>query len=344
MTAVPQAWQAVDVDDSHQEEVRTLFAEVFGHEMPAALWHWKYGDGRGLATGAREGSGTSTAGRLLAHCGGTQRVLWCQGQALAAVQLGDVMVQAQARGVFSRSGPFVVMVRRFLHSLVGDGRMFASGFGFPNDRHVRLGELLGLYRPVAQVFDVLWPAPGISRQRLIRLGSRTTALDWGHRAETDSRLDALWLQLKNSALGQEWVLGQRDARWWRHRYANHPQSPYVCLWVHARWTGRLLGAVVLRPAVGSGAAWELLDWLCAPRDMGAVLCAAWTYCGARGARLCGWVSGPLLEQVHSAAPSMGACAQQQIACSAVTAGEVATKAAGLHSQPWWLTGGDTDFR
>ena len=344
--AVPKAWQAVDVGPADAPRVQALFAEVFGPPMPAALWHWKYGDGRGMATGAREllADGALSPG-LLAHCGGTQRVLWCGGQPLAAVQLGDVMVQARARGVLSRQGPFVVTVRRFLDSLVGDGRAFASGFGFPNERHVRLGQVLGLYQPVAPMVDVNWPAAGAAVQRRARWRWRVMPLDWGS-AATPAQLDGLWRRLLQDTPGREWVLGQRDAAWWRHRFANHPQAPYACLWVRGRWSGRLLGAVALRPAAAAGAPWELLDWLCAPRDMGAVLGAAWALCGARGAGLCAWLSVPLLEQVRAAAPDLDAAARVQSACMAVSAGQVswAAVAAGLPTRPWWLTGGDTDFR
>ncbi len=337
---LPRAWQAVDLDAAHQGEVRALFAQVFGQPMAAGLWHWKYGDGRGVATGTRE----CASGRLLAHYGGTRRAFVCAGQALAAVQVGDVMVQAGARGVLSRSGPFAVATRRLLDLHIGQGLAFDFGFGFPNARAGRLGELLGLYRPACEVLAVHWPAPHGAPLARARRGGRLSALDWGDAASA-RRLDALWQRLARSSEAAQCVLGRRDAAWWRHRYANHPDAPYRCLWVRARWTRRLLGAVALRPGPDAHAPWELLDWLCAPGDTGAVLPAALAHCAAQGAAgLQAWLSAPLWTQVRAAAPGLAGGAAQP-ACTAVVSTPRSARAdALLAGRAWWLTGGDTDFR
>lgn len=336
----PLQWDAVDLDATHQAQVRALFAQVFGQEMTPALWQWKYAQGRGLATGARERG----SGRLLAHYGGTQRTLQCAGQTLEAVQLGDVMVQAQARGVLSRNGPFAVSTRRFLDLHVGPGRAFDCGFGFPSARHVRLGELLGLYQAADEVMAVEWPLPQAVRRRAAATRWRTVPLDWADADATARRLQALWRRLAQSALAARFVMGQRDAPWWRHRYANHPEVSYRCLWVHARWTRRLLGAVVLRPGDDRAAAWELLDWLCDPRDMGPVLCAALAHCALEGVGMNAWLSTPLLQQVRHAAPWLADGAAQPACVAAVTVQRSTAAQAALHGRSWWLTGGDTDFR
>ena len=289
----PLAWEAVDLDAAHQDEVRALFAQVFGQDMPATLWNWKYGGGRGVATGARE----CATSQLLAHYGGTQRAFVCAGQALTAVQLGDVMVQERARGVLSRNGPFAAATRRFLDLHIGPDRAFDVGFGFPSARHVRLGGLLGLYCTTDEMLAVRWPAPDARQLRRARRWS-LELLDWSQAASA-GRLDELWRRLADSPLAAQFVLGQRDGAWWRHRFANHPEVPYRCLWVRTRWTRRLLGAVVLRPAPGS---WELLDWLCAPRDLGAVLDAALAHCAADEAGMDAWVSEPLLRQLRTSSP------------------------------------------
>lgn len=333
----PLAWEGVDLGAAHQDEVRALFAQVFGHDMPPALWRWKYGDGRGVATGARE----CITGQLLAHYGGTQRVFVCPQGTLAAVQLGDVMVQPHARGVLSRSGPFAVATRRFLELHIGQGRAFDIGFGFPNARARRLGELLGLYGPASEVLAVRWPVLDAGRRGQARRRWRTLPLDWGDADTSARRLDELWRRLADSPLAAQFVLGRRDGAWWRHRYANHPESPYRCLWVRTRWTRRLLGAVVLRPAPGS---WELLDWLCAPGDLGAVLDAALAHCAADGAGMDAWVSEPLLRQLRTASPWLAEGQAQPACTAAVTTQRSATADALLRGRAWWLTGGDTDFR
>ena len=128
MTALQ--WHAVDLGIEEMPEIRALFAQVFGHSMSDALWRWKYDAGRGIATGTRD-----EQGRLLAHYGGTARALQVNGVAVSAVQLGDVMVAAQARGILSRRGPFATAATAFLQHHIGSPSAYALGFGFPNQRH-----------------------------------------------------------------------------------------------------------------------------------------------------------------------------------------------------------------
>ena len=80
---------------------RDLFQSVFGQPMSQAHWQWKYANGHGEATGVRNASG-----KLVAHYGAMPRPILFFGQDAMAVQIGDVMVLPEARGVWSRSGPF----------------------------------------------------------------------------------------------------------------------------------------------------------------------------------------------------------------------------------------------
>jgi hypothetical protein len=57
-------WHGVEVGEQDLQEVRTLFAQVFGTEMAPRLWHWKYGDGA-ACHGTR--SDTEAVGPLRRH-------------------------------------------------------------------------------------------------------------------------------------------------------------------------------------------------------------------------------------------------------------------------------------
>lgn len=339
MTAAAR-WHGVDVGEADLPEVRALFAQVFGTDLSPALWHWKYAGGRGLATGTR-----SDSGPLLAHYGGTARTVLMRGTPMGCVQVGDVMVAPQMRGILSRSGPFATAARRFIEGHIGTPHGFACGFGFPNDRAARVGERLGLYQPACAVQQWRWPLlrgldAGVARWRW-----RLEPLDWSN-AQTDPRLDAQW-QAMAAALGQgHWALPERNAAWWRHRFANHPHGSYRCLWVRRRASGRVLGAVALRPAVAQGDPWELLDWLALPRHTGAVLTAARMACARLGsAPMLAWMSEPLVQAVLP--PAMLAQASAETACTAIWSVRRAPQLcqpASTHPLRWWLTGGDTDFR
>lgn len=331
-------WHAVELGESQMGETRALFEQVFGHSMSEALWRWKYDGGRGCATGTRDEDGA-----LLAHYGGTARTLVCEGQPLQAVQLGDVMVKVQARGILSRQGPFATATQAFLQNHIGSPGGFALGFGFPSARHTRLGEKLGLYTPLGEVLEVRWNTPSCPTPFWKRPWV-CAPVDWSA-AHTDARLDALWDTLRQTAQG--FVLPQRDARWWRHRFANHPDGPYRCWWVRGRFSRRILGAVVLRPGQGAAADWELLDWLGAVQDAPTLLAAARELAAHGGARaLNSWLSQPLVRHLQALAPPPdGAQASEQSACPyCVTQRTAPAVPAALRNQPWWLTGGDTDFR
>lgn len=326
-------WHAVNLGTAESPEVRTLFAQVFGHPMSEALWQWKYADGRGLATGTRNAEDS-----LIAHYGGTVRTLVLDGQERAAVQLGDVMVMEQARGVLSRNGAFATAAQSFLQQHMGTQAGFAVGFGFPNERAARLGEALGLYETLGEIRALEWPGqPTGQGSRTIRRWA-TAPLDWAD-PRTPGMLDALWRALRSDA--RHFVLPRRDANWWRHRFANHPDGPYGIWWVRHRFTRRVLGAVVLRPGA---AAWEIIDWLAPLRHMETVMVAARALAASAGASvLTGWFSAPLAEQL-CAMPALADATSQRACTNCVTVARNPALTPEMLGRPWWLTGGDTDFR
>lgn len=336
-----QSWHGVNIQAAQIDEVRALFAQVFGGAMSAAVWHWKYADGRGLATGTR-----AEDGRLLAHYGGTSRALLVQGQAFAAVQLGDVMVAQDVRAILSRRGPFATAAKLFLDQHVGTDSGFALGFGFPNERAAKLGKALGLYEMVDAVQQVHWPAWSKHDSQGARWRWRLAAIDWAD-TQTAQWLDGLWAQQRATPWAQNLVLPVRDSAWWRHRFANHPEGPYRCFWVYQRWTGTLLGAVALRPQSAPDAPWELLDWLCAPQHLNAVLAAARLLCLQQGALggMMAWLSQPLVAHLLPSCPRLADGRVQPVCSVAITQRRTPKlDALAVAQRGWWLTGGDTDFR
>lgn len=345
--AAPAArWLPAELSAADSADVQALFAEVFGAPLPPALWHWKYGDGRGRAMGTR----AAGDGRLLAHYGGTARVLQVAGQhRLHSLQAGDVMVTESARGILARrTGPYGTAALGFLQRYVATEDGFACSFGFPNDRAARLSEVLGLYERTGRVLLLQWPrlpAEGAAEAGHPHAGRWHCApLDWAD-GRTARRLDTLWQRLRCSAEVADCVLPQRDAAWWRHRFGNHPTVGYRCFWVRTRWTRRLLGALALRPSPDAGQGWELLDWLAPLADAPAVLMAARGLCARLGQ--CGmsaWASEPLAQRLL-AMPAL-ADASTQTACAFGVSVRRRTEPVdpGDRRLWWWLTGGDTDFR
>jgi len=58
------------------------------------------------------------------------------------------MVDAMGIKSLTRKGPFFSLVSIFLEQHIGYGREALLGFGFPNQKHMKIATLLGLYSEV----------------------------------------------------------------------------------------------------------------------------------------------------------------------------------------------------
>lgn len=121
-----------------------LFTERFGHPLPPEDWTWKYrqlpGEGRSLVA-------ADEAGTVVAHAGALcLPARWQRGEA-GIWQLVDFAGTPRRRGLRST---FVDLGRELLADLPrpGDAPWI---FGFPSERHFRLGEHVFGYRPLATI-------------------------------------------------------------------------------------------------------------------------------------------------------------------------------------------------
>lgn len=330
MSAARWSVQPLQLADAPQ--MRQLFARVFGSEMPQALWDWKYGAGRGRALVACDGDG-----RVVGHYGGSARQVWMFGQAQAAVQICDVMVAQEVRGVLTRRGPLALLTAAFLDAHIGTGKDYLVGFGFPSHRALRVAQHLNLYASVDTVVELHWPAPS-PRAAGIPWWQRLDALDFGA-AHDLAELDVLWQAQR--AGSSAWIVPERNATWWRHRLHEHPVHRYRCFMLRNRWTGRALGAVAMRPGAAPGAAWELMDWIAPVHRVPCILRAARQAALAGGAQagVEGWFSSTVAMLVRT--PD---CTEHDIGVQVPTSIRGPGPAPDTLRGRWWLCGADTDFR
>ncbi len=321
--------------------VLALHTRVFGPQVDARWFVWKYGSaaqqGRGQAVGAWHGS------ELIAYCGGLPRTLWQQGQSRRGLQIGDVMVHPDWRGILTRRGPFFHVSRRFYESRLGaaQDRPFQLGFGFPNERHLRLAVKLGLLRDAGAIEALHWnTAP-----------AATLCLPWNWRwqallptdAQFDRTINTAWQSMLAQAGGL--TLGQRDAAYLRWRYVDRPASVglsagapvrYRFFTLRRPWSTRSAGVAVL-DLRSTSAHW--LDWV-GPLEL---LPLASRACRLEAARagasgLTAWASAAVAQQLeHSGIARREVCARLGIP-EASSLGPQDVPESG-----WWLMGGDTDF-
>ncbi len=127
-----------------EEGILQLFPLVFQSEMPLAVWQWKYlrGDQRPPVFVAEED------GHIVCHFAAIrQRAVW-EGQTALIWDSVDTMCHPryQGKGLFRRA------IQAFMRELGEKPSLFI--YGFPTERHKRLGELLVGYEPVARVSQV----------------------------------------------------------------------------------------------------------------------------------------------------------------------------------------------
>ncbi len=328
-----------DIAPSDRAAVLALHTLVFGPDVDAAWFDWKYG--AALAQGRGQGVGAWHDGVLIAFCGGVPRTLWRDGRRVCGLQIGDVMVQPAWRGILTRRGPFFYVSQHLYESQLGalGQRPFQLGFGFPSARHLRLAVLRQLLHDGGVIEALYWPS------------AATPALPWHWRwqALTPTQPDferivnRAWQAMQVQAGGL--TLGQRDAAYVRWRYTERPpavgtpaEAPkrYRFYVLRRAWPGSAVGVAVLDVRAGP-AHW--LDWI-GPIDWINTANQACRLEAARvgAAELTTWASPVLARQLApSGIERRHVCAGFGLPVSSDL------QAPELTSLQWWLMGGDTDF-
>lgn len=320
-------WKVGRLLPHRSPEMLALFSEVFGHEMSAAHWQWKYGDGRGMGIGVWR----SADGKMVAHYGGTSRNILYFGQSARAFQACDLMVRASERGSFTRKGPAFLATATFLERELGYGAPHLLGCGFPTERAYRLPERLGLYvGSVGVMQELVWPAENSKTSPFwkIREISLATRKEW-------ELADACWKRMAADLMNR--IVGVRDAAYLTHRYLDHPDKSYRIFVVRRRFGFDFAGLFVVR--VVDAERCELLDAIAPLAHIPLLVRFAQQAAKDAGCReLFIWT-------VNNITPDFGPC-PKIIDLPVTVPGNNWTFAPTNESiaGKWWLTSGDADFR
>lgn len=318
--------QVRDLCDADEQALLQLHVRVFGPGANAAWYAWKYRAGGGL------GSGVWYQGELIAHCGGVPRTLWRQGRRVGGIQIGDVLVAPEWRGILTRRGPFFQASHRFYSAHVGATSGHSIAFGFPSERHMRLAVMLKLAWDAGPIHALSWrliPDPAAQTIRAWRWSPLDPA-----EAAFDGVIGAAWHRMQASA--SNWTIGERGASYVRWRYCDRPDRGCSLFTLRRPWSSEPVGVAVLDLS-GTEARW--LDWIGDPGKI-AVARRACAAEAARGGatRMVAWCSAAVTQCLQdSGVEHLSITARLGIPrASALTQDEVARMG-------WWFMGGDTDF-
>lgn len=227
-------WRLRILEESQTLELFNLFKKTFHHDMSPAIWQWKY------RSNSSHEIGVWQENQLIAHYGGISRKILFFGQPQSAVQIGDVMVDATVRGMLTRRGPFFLMAATFPECFVGYGKPYLIGFGFPNERAMRVAERLGLYTEVGFMVEYSWEP--LSKFPLFN--TRLCLIDHNRIEFEKAAIDKCWQHMAEDL--QEAIVGVRDWKYLQHRYLTHPHQQYLIALVRNRFSSGARGILVLR--------------------------------------------------------------------------------------------------
>jgi hypothetical protein len=315
-------WLCRWAGEKDQDALLSLFFSAFNEVMPASLWAWKYA---GLN---KQGVLAQLNDKVIAYYGGIPRPLWLHGNKLPAVQICDVMVAPDQRGILTRRGAFACTAEAFLQEQTGANKPYRLAFGFPSGRAARLGEKLGLYARGDTLFEAVWTTSSSMRLPFF-LNAEKLPSDY------EAVLNKLWQEMRSSLANT--VLPQKDADFFRWRYLEHPVYTYHAYLVSWRWINKAAGVLVLRDH-GPDHGMELMDLLGPPKVLKTLLKAAQSIAASKGyRRLFSWMTPEILAWLPS--PS----AQSEVTGVYISPPALQEMADHLLDRCWFLSG-DTDFR
>jgi len=248
-----------------QKDLRSfeaLFELCFEHAPTPELWDYKFGADRGFSLGLYKRTSNSTDlndlsnptdANLVAHYGGIKRDILFEGSPHVALQIGDVMVNTSVINSLTRKGPFFQIATAFLEERIGFGKEALLGFGFPNHAHMKIATLLGLYREVDQIKELVYPATALYPSFWLKC----TEINDQNSPTFVTTLNKLWDGMRKDLTSA--ILGIRDANYLLRRYFQRPCKKYRLLLLTNRFTREAKGLMVFNI---DPSRFELIDLLC----------------------------------------------------------------------------------
>ncbi|GEM_PF-2116299 len=134
-----------------KEKILLLFNEVFNKEKSCQLWTWEF---------LKNPYGTQIMlceqedGKLVAQCAGIPVPLYFKDKIFLGAQLVDCMCKKEYRALaIKKRGLFALTVEKFFDEFTGKDKDIYL-FGFPGERHFRLGKLLLGYRETRPIVEL----------------------------------------------------------------------------------------------------------------------------------------------------------------------------------------------
>lgn len=316
-----------DMAHSDMGDVLALHQRIFNSALHGDWFEWKYVQGRGEGVGI-----WNDRQELIAYCGGFPRRVLQQGQPTDFLQIGDLMVSPEWRGVLTRKNPFFYACEHLYSTRVGKGQPYQAGFGLTHARAARLHIKQGLSRDAGNVRHLQW-----------RVGPPVS--DWLWRTQplsTDARrmratIDRAWQAMRREA--QDYTMGLRDADYVTWRFTRRPDKSYRLFTLRRIWDLHPLGVIVLSQPSQPGEAVQWIDWIGPVRHLAQACKGALRIAAQDGAAtMTAWASAAVAELLTPTDPEFLAPVAE---IGILTASDLTPQQSSRLNL--WLMAGDTDF-
>lgn len=318
-TVIKKRWACRWTSKHDQAIFLSLFKSAFGHAMPPSLWSWKY------SNKDKYGIFAHIDGNVIAYYGGLPRQFLLNGEAVPAVQICDVMVAPEMRGILTRKGPFMHTADTFLTAQIGQDKTYQFAFGFPTERAARIGEKSAWYARTDAFLEASWS--GTNRLppwfKIRPLADDSTKV-----------IDMLWQAMQTSLSNH--LLPIKSSAFFKWRYKGHPERHYLSYVVSWRGINKIVGILTLRDH-GADLGMEIIDLLAPASGLRTLHIAAQKICVRAGhKRLFSWMTPTILSFLPKP--------DQQIEVAGVYVTPEYQQIMNQKQINCWLMSGDTDFR
>ena len=318
-----------DMAHSDVDDVLQLHHQIFTSSLHSDWFTWKYVQGGG------EGVGIWNAQQaLIAFCGGFPRRFLQQGQAADFMQVGDLMVSPEWRGILTRKNPFFHACEHLYSTRLGKHQPYKVGFGLTHARAARLHAMQGLGQVPDNVRHLQWPVTSPLAAPQWQWQARPLAPD---APQLRATVDRAWQAMQRDT--QDYTIGLRDADYLIWRFTRRPDQPYRLFTLRRRWDWHPLGVLVLSQPSRPGEAVQWIDWVGPPRHLAQACRAALRIAAQDGAtRMTAWASAVVAEWLAPTQPEWLAPVAEIVI---LTASDLAAEQ--LPGLNLWLMAGDTDY-
>ena len=320
-----------DMAHSDERDVLALHQQIFSSALQGDWFQWKYVQGRGDGVGI-----WNDRKDLIAYCGGFPRRMLYHGQPADFLQVGDLMVSPEWRGVLTRKNPFWYACEHLYTTRLGKNHPYKVGFGFTHARAARLHIKQGLSWDGGNVPHLQWQVaqrkPLAGPQWLWKIAP--LAPDAPHLRTT---VDKAWQAMQRDT--QQYTIGIRDADYLSWRFNQRPDKSYRLFTLRRIWDLKPLGVIVLSQPSHPGEAVQWIDWIGPARHVAQACLAALQIADQDGAKtMTAWASPAVAGLLVSTEPEYLAPAAE--ICILTPSDLTPQQLPGLNL---WVMAGDTDF-